>query len=133
MSHMDFSEAFAAASQWITGVGVPALAAWFARQKWKDRNERARDRVGAVVEVATAPDKIVTSSVVAVESRMVAMVRAWDSERNALQGTIDHQGRQLIDERAYSASRDELIAELRAELEHVRKQLDELTRKIDIL
>lgn len=120
----------------IVVLGIPGLFAkyWHERaQKRKSPAESRVDEVKAVIEEKTSGDKVLGSSVASFESQIAAMQKAWAIEREAKDKTIEFQAHQLDAERTYSRSRDELIKELREQVDRLQRELGQVVDRLDML
>lgn len=125
-----FVEFWPHASQWIAGVGIPAVLAWFGRQQWKSASARRAARAADGVEEATAPDKIKTSSVTALESQMMAMDRTFGLERASYERRIGFLEHELTDRDVQIEQKDRRLREALEKIDELQRQLTELAEQV---
>lgn len=110
--------------------GLPGVLINYVRKRVVAHRRRRLEEIEGDVQEATIQDRIQSSSITTLEAQRVALVAAWEAERKSMQGTIEFQAEQLRQERAYSASRDAVIAELREQVDRLQSELSAVATKI---
>lgn len=117
-------ELYADFARVATPTGLLSAIAYIGRKMFlRTRAERRKENALADIEEATAPVRIEAASITQFEARTVAMVQAWDVERAAKDRAIAFQSQRIAELEEYSASRDQVITELRAQVTDLQRQL----------
>lgn len=117
----------------VVAFGVPGLLGKYFYDYRKGRPNKRQLEAEADVAEQTTTVKVRSASVTGLEGQMLAMEKGFDIERTSMESTIDHLTSRLQAEREYSASRDLLITELRAQVEKLRSELDGIAVKLKAL
>lgn len=116
--------------QFLNWIGIPTIIGWFMYDRKRIRAEGRKGDAEADVAEGKAPLEIRTSSIVSLESEIVAITKSFESDRRIKEATLEYLKGELTDARAEIESKDALIDSLKKKVRTMMEEIDTMQHRL---